>query len=156
MNHSITSAPDPYNKYKALLADGEAVTFTLQGRSMEPYMKEGQEISVVKTDKLHRGDCCLINYRNRLLLHRLVKTGKSGCIFMGDNSHTFEIVDSKDVLGVSEKSTNVSMRKILISGVDLCVIRLDQTFRLKKKSIVWRIRKRIMALLFRGFYEERI
>ena len=61
---------------------------TVEGSSMMPMLKAGQDVIVVeqKPLKIKKYDVVLIRRENKLVLHRIVKVYKKGFLFVGDNS----------------------------------------------------------------------
>lgn len=70
----------------AALKRGETVTFRPQGRSMEPRIMSGQEVTVkpVQARDLRPGDIVLCEIGTRQYLH-FVKEIRLGCALIGNN-----------------------------------------------------------------------
>ncbi len=90
------------------LEDGGTVTFSPKGTSMLPMLRSsGDSVTLTKPPaRLKKGKVALFISTNgegerRYVLHRLVKTGRKGLIFCGDNRITADDpVPAEAVIGV--------------------------------------------------------
>ena len=102
----------------ALKKDGFLVT-PVKGTSMMPMLCARTDRAVIEnlTGDLTRGEVVLYKRKNgAYVLHRLVKTGKKGLVFCGDNHFALEYGVTKDMcLGVLKGyfrgETYVDLRK---------------------------------------------
>ena len=88
---------------EAILKDGFIVT-PVKGTSMLPMLDSRTDRAVIEafSGKLNKGDVVLYKRKNdTYVLHRLVKTGKKGLVFCGDNHFALEYGVTPDMcLGV--------------------------------------------------------
>lgn len=88
---------------ETLLKDGFIVT-PVKGTSMMPMLSARTDKAVIEklSGTLSRGDVVLYKRKNgAYVLHRLVKTGKKGLVFCGDNHFALEYGITPDMcLGV--------------------------------------------------------
>ena len=75
---------------------------TVEGSSMMPMLKAGQDVIVVeqKPLKIKKYDVVLIRRENKLVLHRIVKVYKKGFLFVGDNSFYKEVIGYEQIIGI--------------------------------------------------------
>lgn len=75
---------------------------TVEGHSMMPMLRQGQDIIVVeqKPLKIKKYDVVLIRRENKLVLHRVVKVYKTGFLFVGDNSFYKETINYEQIIGI--------------------------------------------------------
>ena len=75
---------------------------TVQGGSMLPMLRQGQDIIVVekKPEKINKYDVVLIRKNGKLVLHRIAKVYKKGYLFVGDNAFYKEKIFYSQIIGV--------------------------------------------------------
>lgn len=68
-----------------VLGSGKSLSFVAGGTSMAPFIKEGDTVTVRPERRLRIGDIALLRTpEDLLLLHRVVRTTKTGIITQGD------------------------------------------------------------------------
>lgn len=76
------------------------VKFKVKGSSMWPFFKDGKTtITLTKIDEIKKLDICLFIYKDKYLLHRLIKIKGDDYIFKGDGLISKEIVKREDIIG---------------------------------------------------------
>ncbi|MBQ8783836.1 MAG: S24/S26 family peptidase [Clostridia bacterium] len=88
-----------------ILSSGGKVRITASGKSMEPVIKDGEDIVVISEIKkpLEAGDIVLFKRSNgRLVLHRILAIKGNEITLRGDSQWTTEIADKSSVLGILE------------------------------------------------------
>lgn len=88
-----------------LVTEGISVKFRAQGRSMAPFIREGDVITICpKTrNRIRLGDVVAIRHPNTggLVAHRVVKQFKNACLVQADNAVEADgIVAFSSVIGV--------------------------------------------------------
>lgn len=75
------------------------VKFKVKGSSMWPFFKDGKTtITLTKVEEIKKLDICLFTYKDKYLLHRLVKIKGDDYIFKGDGLISKEIVKRKNII----------------------------------------------------------
>ena len=75
---------------------------TVQGGSMMPMLRKGQDVIVVEKppQKINKYDVVLIRKNGKLVLHRIAKVYKNGYLFVGDNAFYKERIFYSQIIGV--------------------------------------------------------
>ena len=75
---------------------------TVQGGSMMPMLRQGQDVIVVEKppQKINKYDVVLIRKNGKLVLHRIAKVYKNGYLFVGDNAFYKERIFYSQIIGV--------------------------------------------------------
>lgn len=75
---------------------------TVQGGSMMPMLRQGQDVIVVEKppQKINKYDVVLIRKNGKLVLHRIAKVYKNGYLFVGDNAFYKEKIFYSQIIGV--------------------------------------------------------
>lgn len=133
------------------LAEGRAVTFTVKGYSMFPFMRNEKDRVCLEAycgGKLSEGDVILFRYRGKHILHRIYSVGMSAdgrplYRTMGDgNLKGMEYAGPEDVAGVMQKRITPSGKEWRCSSVSW-----------KGLSVLWMkllpVRRLLLALLRR-------
>ena len=81
------------------LYSGKDMTLTVTGVSMEPYMKEGDSVTVKKYDDYSVGEVLVFLYKGELLIHRLTKIENGRYFCKGDNALRLEDMTLPDIAG---------------------------------------------------------
>jgi len=81
------------------LKTGRDMTLTVTGVSMEPYMKEGDSVTVKKYDDYSVGEVLVFLYKGELLIHRLIKIENGRYFCKGDNALRLEDMTLTDIAG---------------------------------------------------------
>ncbi len=68
------------------ITEGKSVILRVKGKSMVPFLHEGDIITLIPCDKnsLQVGDIVLFRYRKNYFLHRIIKKNKEKLILQGD------------------------------------------------------------------------
>lgn len=88
-----------------ILSSGGKVRITASGKSMEPVIKDGEDIVVISeiNKPLDVGDIVLFKRSNgRLVLHRILAVNGNEITLRGDSQWTAETADKSSVLGILE------------------------------------------------------
>lgn len=133
-----TPVGDPLRVFRELLAEGLAVRVKATGRSMAPFLKGGETLTIrrVPLDSLGKGDLIFfMRPGGAAKIHRLIRKGTENglpvFITKGDAVPGCDAaVPAGDVLG------------------KVCVIERDRTGRasIDMESLRWKMRNRIIAL----------
>ncbi len=105
-----------------ILARGVPFCFRAQGKSMSPFIKDGDRITLLPDKKAEVGDVVLLKTdEGRLYLHRIVKRVESGVVTRGDASFDEDgFTPCRNILGkvveVSGEGYNFHL-KHLIKGL---------------------------------------
>lgn len=82
----------------AQISAKKQIEISVTGVSMNPVLFEGDRITVIKCADYNIGDILVFNYKDGLLVHRLLKKdGKYFC--KGDNSFRLEDVSTDQIIG---------------------------------------------------------
>ena len=81
------------------LKTGRDMTLTVTGVSMEPYMKEGDSVTVKKYDDYSVGEVLVFLYKGELLIHRLIKIENGRYFCKGDNALRLEDMTLPNIAG---------------------------------------------------------
>ncbi len=85
---------------RAFLMSGGATTFTVEGRSMSPFLPPGVRVRLKPPRMpLRPGECYAFMYEKRLVVHRLVALRDREAIFAGDRGRRYEKADVESVVG---------------------------------------------------------
>lgn len=119
----------------------------INGRSMEPTVRHGQQITVRRPSKLIVGNCYLFNYQDTLQLHRLITRTKKTAYFMGDNSNCIERIATDAILAepVVQPRTPYRMVLVLCNQLYLTITHYCHC----KSSILYKIRRKLIMTLCR-------
>lgn len=109
---------DDFNVENIIKEKGVWVS-TVEGSSMMPMLKEGQDVIVVEAKplKIKKYDVVLIRRDNKLVLHRITKVLENGFLFVGDNAFYKEIIYFEQIIGIlkefyqNEKLVSVTDKK---------------------------------------------
>ena len=92
-----------FQQVEDYLAQDKQVRFPVKGRSMLPFLREGDivELRKVEAAELHVGQVVLAKYEEAFILHRIVKLNKLSLVLAGDgNYHQVEEISRAAVLAV--------------------------------------------------------
>lgn len=78
---------------------GRDMTITVSGISMNPAMREGDTVTIRKSDTYNVGDVLVFLYKGELLIHRLLKIEKNKYFCKGDNSFRLEDITADSIAG---------------------------------------------------------
>ena len=95
-----------------ILAQGQA-TLQIHGTSMEPCLKEGDQVVVKVKDSYSPGEILLYRFQeNRLLIHRYLR--KEGSIYLckGDNAFRIEGIRHEEIYGYVISINNRKAKKL--------------------------------------------
>lgn len=81
-----------------LQKDGYANIF-VTGTSMEPTFFDGQQITVQKQISYEVGEVIVFEYKQDLVVHRILYSNKNQYYCKGDNSFKIEDIDRSQILG---------------------------------------------------------
>ncbi len=89
---------------RQMLFDTNTKSFTVSGRSMEPFIRDGQEIEAVPfSGRLCKGKRYLFRKDSQLVIHRFVCISKKNAVFMGDSSFDIDITPIDSIIGESRE-----------------------------------------------------
>lgn len=90
---------------KAVLYKGADFRFKARGHSMEPFIKDGDIITVSSQAHIEEGDIvAFINQNKKLALHRIIGKKSKKIIIKGDNSRkTDGFIDRENILASVKK-----------------------------------------------------
>lgn len=75
----------------------------VKGISMLPTLKNGEKVRIVAKEKYQKGEIVMFCYKDRFLVHRIVKIIKDRCFCKGDNTMSLERISIQDIIGKVEK-----------------------------------------------------
>ena len=121
---------------KSILEEGKKVKITVNGTSMYPLLKDGDQVEIEKTplEALKIGDIVVFENLNRWLAHRLIKIkkndGRFTLITKGDSCIKFDAAIAEEAYigkvtafyradnkyGISEKSIQIFQKRIIRSN----------------------------------------
>lgn len=96
-----------FDELQTYLAQGKPVWFNVKGGSMRPFLLEGDRVMIQRCmpDELKAGDVILARWRQKYVLHRLVKFGKEGIGLAGDaNLSQIEWIANEDILAKVQRA----------------------------------------------------
>lgn len=88
------------------IAEGKAVILRVKGRSMLPFLRETDIITLIPVDKdnLKVGDIVLFRYRKKYFLHRIIRKKNENIVLQGDAiKEHFERTTTKWVIAILQK-----------------------------------------------------
>ncbi len=102
-----------------ILARGKPFRFRAQGKSMSPFIKDGDTVTLVPDKKADVGDVVLFKTdEGRLYLHRIVKKAESGIVTRGDAYLNYDedgLTPYRNILGkvakISGKGYNFHLKR---------------------------------------------
>ncbi|MDR1056227.1 MAG: S24/S26 family peptidase [Prevotellaceae bacterium] len=107
-----------------MLSDGQSVQLRVKGGSMRPYLRNEKDIVVLSPFnpfKLKKGRIVLFKYRNRYLLHRIVKCENNRFMIQGDGvCKASEKALPSDVIGMVD--TIIRPGKKTVPANSLCAM----------------------------------
>lgn len=89
-----------FQEVESAIARGEEVTIPFKGRSMEPYLRSGDRITLRPPTRIRRGDVLLFRHRGQHLLHRCLGHWGKDCLMRGDASPHLERVPRHEVVAL--------------------------------------------------------
>lgn len=92
-----------FPEVEAAIARGETATLPFKGRSMEPYLREGDRIRLRPVGRVRRGDVLLFRHQGQYLLHRCRARWGGRCLMRGDASRRSELVGREAVVACLEE-----------------------------------------------------
>jgi len=115
--------------YRELISENGFFKMTVKGTSMEPLLKDGQQILIKRVIKYRLGDCYLFRYQNRIILHRLAgKLKNNNFLFIGDNSCKMEIIPEQEIIGCLQEQRNYKIQKIFAVCINYLFIYIYNKF----------------------------
>lgn len=87
------------NLEKELLENKMVVTQIL-GKSMQPFLYDGDKVLIYQSNEYKVLDVCLIKIGKQYLLHRLISIEGDRYIFKGDNNLNKEVLRKENILGI--------------------------------------------------------
>jgi len=114
---------------EAILAKGKPFRFRAAGNSMQPYIKDGDVVTIEKTQgKMNRiGDVvAAIHPQNgRLMVHRIIKKTPKGYKIRGDNIPNSDVIVQPDkILGIVSNITRDGVPVVFGLGYEKYIIAL--------------------------------
>ena len=131
---------------------GDIKAMMVNGTSMSPFLQQGEMLVLGQVEfPLRPGRCYVFNYKNNLILHRLVFIDKNKrAYFVGDNSSKFETAEFDDIsfmllkdepwiktlvcrivnrlsLSLGEYKAIMQVRRSVLRFSDLCMNYLNKT-----------------------------
>lgn len=106
-----------FTEIEKILSEGQNVSITVKGRSMMPLLNSMRDVVVlspVSKQTLIVGQIVLFRYKDRHLLHRIIKIDSENIIIQGDSTHATEIVTSADIIGVVTAIIRPNRKKIIL------------------------------------------
>lgn len=110
------------------LKAGKSVKFNVAGNSMIPFLKNADQVIIKQPIDLNVkiGDILLVKYREKVILHRLVKIEAGEYYLAGDgNLDQIEVVNKEDLLAVVLKGFRGERE-----------LRVNSSFN-KKMGLIW-------------------
>lgn len=105
----------PTGILKKILAHGRC-SITINGKSMEPLLHEGDRVSIVSFDKIRVNDIILAEINQKRILHRVIGISNSFFITKGDNNEYMDIPIPFDcVLGKMEMENTTICNRVPIA-----------------------------------------
>lgn len=92
-----------FGEVKKLLQDKKRVRITVVGKSMYPFLEQGDQVMLepVKEKKLLIGDIVLASYRGKYILHRIIRKKEDEFMLAGDGNYKqIEKVAKSDIWAV--------------------------------------------------------
>ena len=75
----------------------------VKGISMFPTLKNGEKVRIVAKETYQEGEIVMFCYKDKFLVHRIVKIFKDSCFCKGDNTISLERITTRDIIGKVEK-----------------------------------------------------
>ncbi|ODM54967.1 S24/S26 family peptidase [Elizabethkingia meningoseptica] len=92
-----------FEQVKERLEAGQKVKIPVSGRSMEPFLQNGDTVVLKKytDEEPRRGNIVLAHYNSAYILHRIVDIKSENIILAGDgNIQQVEVILKKDIIAV--------------------------------------------------------
>ena len=91
---------DPINSLrKKILISGKELRILVSGNSMEPVIHDADSITIKYCDKYAVGDIIVYEYKDTILVHRILKKRHNLYFCKGDNCFRIEEVEDRSILG---------------------------------------------------------
>lgn len=132
----------------ALLSVDPSIRLQITGSSMEPILPRGQSVVCKRNDQLISGNCYFFRYRQRLLVHRLVKVTDTTAVFMGDNSDSIEWVGSRDILAELDDTT-LRLYKFGTTIINRICLLGAVRFPFPIRRGIMRLRRKALVIMYR-------
>ena len=84
---------------RALLSKYGTTQINVSGNSMQPTLFNGDVVTVKQENVYKDGDIIVFEYKNELIIHRLLSQNQYICLCKGDNSFKVEDIDFSQILG---------------------------------------------------------
>ncbi|MGH2622426.1 MAG: S24 family peptidase [Sphingobacterium sp.] len=113
-NRVIVNNDSFFNVVQQEISAGNTVRFQLKGNSMEPFLKDCQNILLAKVDpeKTAIGEIVLVTWKNKYLLHRIVYQNEHYLYLVGDNNLVqIEKVEKKNIIAIMKGSYEITAYK---------------------------------------------
>ena len=109
------------------------------GNSMQPFLVNGQEASIVSLQSpLKCGKCYIYIYRNALYVHRLVKSKNNTLFFIGDGAQKLEEIPADAVVAELNYKQDAFFIFVL-RYINMIFVKISsvfpQFFRLRRKVV---------------------
>jgi hypothetical protein len=129
----------------------------IRGNSMLPFFKKDQIIYILPVKILFPGKCYLFRYKNKNVLHRLVKVNKNqNCWFIGDNSNHFENVEDKFVIGAVQCKQVFLLKYFFVHLINILTLIVTE-FCGNRYNVIWKLRLILVKFLLKDEkYEKKI
>ncbi|MDR0907717.1 MAG: S24/S26 family peptidase [Rikenellaceae bacterium] len=104
-----------FDEVTRLIEQGEAVTITVRGTSMTPFLRDGRDkviLTPFEDADLARGAVVLFRHKERHILHRIIRRRGNSLEIQGDALFTTETATVTDVVAVVKEIVRPSGRVI--------------------------------------------
>lgn len=110
-----------FDLISAEIKQEKEVVITVKGKSMLPFLKDGQRIALmpINSKGIKVGDIVLAKWNNQYILHRVISLNASMVSLAGDNNLSLiERTEISNVIGKLKGSFNAKNRFITFKGFD--------------------------------------
>lgn len=142
--------------YSELISEQGPLIFEIQGKSMEPFLKEGDKVQISSFTSLKPGQCYLYKFNNKLTLHRLAYKGAGYLCFIGDNSNNFENVTMDQICGVNTGKPDLRIAGLLVTILNLFYLLIHKLPFYFADLLMAKFRRKAIKIVYRSFYEKRV
>lgn len=82
----ISSMENLYPLIEEALSEGKEAKFNVYGHSMEPFIYNGENVTLIRSDVYKKNDIILYRRTNgKFVLHRIYQVKKDGFVLLGDH-----------------------------------------------------------------------